>query len=161
MMVATGLGSWFSVTPFDPRLVGLYLRHYSSQKALGQHAGYHQRHSRYAHGVAGNGESLCLLTVNGDAGFIWRRDNVPRKDRQIGVNCTIFRNEGPRLSSGLIREADEMAWAKWPTEPRHWTYVADSQVKSVNPGYCFKKAGWTACGRNKDGRLTILEIASV
>jgi hypothetical protein len=27
----------------------------------------------------------------------------------------------------------------------------------VNPGATFKHAGWTACGRNADGRLTILE----
>jgi hypothetical protein len=28
-------------------------------------------------------------------------------------------------------------------------------------GYCFKQAGWRACGRNADGRLTILELLPV
>jgi hypothetical protein len=72
------------------------------------------------------------------------------------VNCAIFRNEGQRLSSDLILAAEEMAWRRWPGE-RLFTYVWDAKVKSVNPGYCFKMAGWTSCGRNKDGRLTILE----
>ncbi len=75
----------------------------------------------------------------------------------MGIECLIFRNEGPILSSTLIREADELAWARWPGE-RHFTYVWDAKVRSTNPGFCFKRAGWHPCGRNADGRLTILEI---
>jgi hypothetical protein len=49
-----------------------------------------------------------------------------------------------------------LAWQRWPGK-RLFTYVWDAKVKSANPGYCFKKAGWQHCGRNADGRLTILE----
>jgi hypothetical protein len=79
-----------------------------------------------------------------------------RLDNQTGVNCAVFRNEGAGLSSDLIREADELAWQRWPGE-RHFTYVWDEKVRSRNPGYCFLKAGWQRVGRNKDGRLTLLE----
>lgn len=69
----------------------------------------------------------------------------------------MFRNEGAGLSSDLIREADSLAWQRWPVA-RHFTYVDDSKIQSRNPGYCFLQAGWRRCGRNADGRLTILEI---
>ena len=99
---------------------------------------------------------MALLTEWCDALFVWRHDLVPRLDGQSGCNCTVFRNESDTLSSELIKEADELAWNRWPGE-RHFTYVCDSLIRSVNPGYCFKQAGWRTCGRNKDGRLTILE----
>jgi hypothetical protein len=78
-------------------------------------------------------------------------------DGQRGVMCSVFRNEGAHRSSDLIREACELAWQRWPGA-RLFTYVADAKVRSTNPGYCFQVAGWRKCGRNKDGRLTILEL---
>lgn len=77
-------------------------------------------------------------------------------DKQEGLCCAVFRNESAVQSSALIREADDLADAKWGPL-RHWTYVWDAKVRSTNPGYCFIMAGWRKCGRNKDGRLTILE----
>lgn len=138
---------WFPVNKFDQRAVGLYLRHYSAR--------------RYADGRARRqfappGETMLLLTPECDALFGWVRNRVERYDHQEGVCCFVFRNEGGTLSSELIAEADDLAWDRWPNE-RHWTYVWDEKVASVNPGYCFKQAGWRTCGRNKDGRLTILE----
>ena len=76
---------------------------------------------------------------------------------ETGVMCSVFRNEGPILSSTLVEEAMGLAWDKWPGK-RLFTYVWDERVASTNPGYCFKKAGWKTCGRNKDGRMTILEV---
>lgn len=99
---------------------------------------------------------MVLLTVNCDALFVWLRNTVARFDDQEGINCAVFRNEGSVLSSDLIREADDLAWQRWPGV-RHFTYVADEKIKSVNPGYCFLRAGWQRCGRNANGRLTILE----
>lgn len=40
---------------------------------------------------------------------------------------------------------------------RLFTYVEPGKIRSTNPGYCFKKAGWRACGRNKTGKLVLLE----
>jgi hypothetical protein len=49
-----------------------------------------------------------------------------------------------------------IAWQRWPGE-RLYTYVNPRKVKSENPGYCFKVAGWTTCGTTKWRKLTILE----
>ena len=99
---------------------------------------------------------MVLLTGDCLALFVWQRSTIPRYDEQTGINCSVFRNEGPLLSSMLIVEAMELAWRRWPGE-RLFTYVAEAKIQSVNPGYCFKKAGWQTCGRNKTGRLTVLE----
>lgn len=83
----------------------------------------------------GPGEKLVLVTLNYDALFSWLLSRY-RKDSQEGVECTIFRNESDTLSSQLIREAVEKAHEKWPGQ-RLFTYVADSKVRSINPGYYY------------------------
>jgi hypothetical protein len=99
---------------------------------------------------------MVLLSTCCRALFIWVKNTVERFDRQVGVNCAVFRNEGAGLSSELIREADELAWQRWPGE-RHFTYIDDAKIRSTHPGFCFLMAGWQKAGRNADGRLTILE----
>jgi hypothetical protein len=103
--------------------------------------------------IVGPGEKIVLLTVDCDALFIWRK--FIDKSGQTGINCAVFHNEGELLSSELIREAAQIAWQRWPGQ-RLYTYVNSSKVKSVNPGYCFKMAGWNICGKTKSG-LVILE----
>lgn len=141
-------GYWVGIHDADPRAIPIYRRHYSARLTKG---------GTNREGFVGLGTKMVLLTVTCDALFVWLkcREGL-RADGQIGVNCTVFRNEGSILSSTLIQEADELAWGRWPGQ-RLFTYVWDAKVESVNPGYCFKKAGWETCGRNKDGRLTILE----
>jgi hypothetical protein len=78
------------------------------------------------------------------------------KDQRGGVNCAIFRNEGAGQSSLLIRAAMEIAWHRWPGA-RLYTYVNPRRVRSANPGYCFKAAGWRLCGITKTRRLLVLE----
>ena len=147
-------GYWFSVSDADPRAVALYSRHYSVKN----------KRPNWSCGIGGPGERTVLLTATGDALFVWRsRIGGPAKgetqydDGQRGVMCSVFRNESPIRSSDLIREAMDIAWRRWPGA-RLFTYVWDDKVKSANPGYCFKRAGWRTCGRNADGRLTILEV---
>ena len=144
-----GLGSWLTVKDGDPRLVALYERHYSANKAA-------SHINRLRHGVSGVGQSMCLLTPECDAGFIWVRNTTRRYDKQTGVQCSFFRNEGTRLSSDLIREAAELALGRWPSE-RLWTYVSPIAVKSSNPGYCFLQAGWRRLPDKSVGGLVILE----
>ena len=101
---------------------------------------------------------MVLLTADCAALWVWRRghDSGYRwhgVDAQSGVCCAIFRNEGPVLSSTLIREADDLAWARWPGE-RHFTYVNPAKVRHKrDPGRCFLKAGWNRCGESKGGLL--------
>lgn len=76
-------------------------------------------------------------------------------DLYSGVCAAVFRNESPVLSSALILEAEQHAWARWPGE-RLYTYVDPGAVRSTNPGTCYLKAGWRKCGATGRG-LLILE----
>jgi len=60
------------------------------------------------------------------------------------------------LSSDLIREADDLIDDLWGRS-RHYTYVNPRKILSVNPGFCFIKAGWRRCGITKQLKLIILE----
>ena len=130
----------------DARARALYLRHYSHRS----HAVAHPQGK-----FAGPGEHLMLLTVTCDALFLWRRERY-RRDAQTGINCAIFRNEGAVLSSDLVREADDLAWRRWPGE-RLFTFVNADRIRSTNPGACFRKAGWRRLPESTKGGLVILE----
>jgi len=138
-------GYWIGVKDGDRRALALYERHYSC---------YQYKDLRKRTIFVGPGEKMVLLTYSADALFVWRK--FISGDGQQGVNCAVFRNESPVLSSELITEAMVLAWQRWPNE-RLYTYVKADAVRSVNPGYCFKKAGWSVCGETKVNHLIILE----
>lgn len=135
---------WYGVKDGDAIARSIFNRHYS-------------RHF-YADGrkpklFVGPGEKMVLMTPDFKALFVWRK--FISADGQRGVNCAVFRNEGPEMSSLLILEAEQLAWAKWPGE-RLYTYVNPMKIKSSNPGYCFLKAGWVKVGVTKARKLVIL-----
>lgn len=130
---------WFSINDGDPRGRALIRRHYSAR---------HYRDNRNPRLYVGPGEKMVLLTTDCRALFIWRK--FISDDGQTGVNCACFRNEGMELSSLLILEAEQLAWQRWPGE-RLYTYVNPRKITSPNPGYCFKRAGWTLV-RTPDGK---------
>lgn len=144
-------GHWLAVRDGDPRALALYVRHYSARK----------NGPSTLPTFCGPGEKIVLLTPDCSALFVWRYERF-RFDDQTGINCAIFRNEGQIRSSDLIREACDIAWAKWPGA-RLYTFVWDAKVGTATQrgrakaGWCYRKAGWKPCGRNADGRLTILE----
>lgn len=142
------LGNWYSIKDCDPRGLALYLRHYSHISKPG-------RVRRGHTGFAGMGQKTVLLTTDGQALFVWRYQ-IGRMDGQLGVECSIFRNEGDILSSCLIREAMDIAWRRWPTA-RLFTFVNASMIRSTNPGYCFQMAGWKLAGKSKSRGLLIFE----
>ena len=129
---------WVKTKDGDPGVLSLYSRHYSRGT-----------HARKTTQFVGPGEHMVLRTIDGLAFFVWRKF-INQDHRQHGVNCAAFRNEGPRLSSGLIHAACALAWARWPGM-RLYTYVNAARVRSKNPGYCFIAAGWARCGRSKKG----------
>jgi hypothetical protein len=139
-----GGGTWVQVWDGNATAAGIYDRHYSRNPA-----------SRGDPRFAGPGEKMVLLTPCVRALFVWRK--FISKDQQEGVNCAIFRNEGAGLSSGLILEAMELGWQRWPGE-RFYTYVNPRRVRSTNPGYCFKQAGWRLCGVTRTRKLLVLEV---
>ena len=139
---------WFITKDGDKTCLALYLHHYSSKK---RPAG-----KRLAQFV-GPGAHIVLRTDAGDAVFVWRKHFDKTIPPQTGIECSLFRNEGPLRSSELIRQADAVADLCWPGE-RHYTKVSAGDIRSVNPGACFKYAGWQWCGMTQGG-LHILERA--
>ncbi len=138
---------WVQVRDGNTMLRPMLNRHYSAR---------HYRDNRQPAKVIGPGEYIALITYDASAIFCWRKAIM--MDGQLGVNCSIFRNEGTLRSSDLIGQAMIRAWDKWPGE-RLFTYVNPSKIASSNPGYCFICAGWRRCGRTKKG-LVILEATS-
>lgn len=139
---------WWLTKDGDKTCLALYERHYSA---------YRYRDGRKRSQFVGPGQTIVLRTAAGDALFVWRK--FIDDSGQQGVNCAVFRNESPRKSSELIRQADAIADCAWPGE-RHYTYVNPQAVRSCNPGFCFIMAGWRKCGRTKSG-LLILERANI
>jgi len=135
---------WWITKDGDEVCKELYERHYSRRR---------YKDGRTVKLFCGPGEKIVLRTWEGDALFVWRK--FIDGSGQQGVNCAVFRNESSHQSSELIRQADAIADFCWPCE-RHYTYVNASKIKSSNPGYCFKLAGWTTRGRTKGG-LVVLE----
>lgn len=73
----------------------------------------------------------------------------------------LFRNLGAGLSSDLIRSALARTYEEWrlrygslPAE-RLRTEIDMRRVRSRNPGYCYKVAGWTP-DRVVRGKLYLL-----
>lgn len=146
------LGHWISVKDGDPRAFALYQRHYSYQ-----HNAHKIRDERHKYKMVGPSRYLMLLTQACDALFLWIYPKPGmRRDGQEGINCAIFRNESDILSSALILEAEALAYSKWGRQ-RLYTFVQPDAVRSRNPGYCYKVAGWCFCGETKRHKLVILE----
>jgi hypothetical protein len=144
-------GNWIPVKDGDERAFALFSRHYSYQpyKDNRRQMGYRNRFL-----ICGPGEKLILITQDCNALFVWRKF---KDENQPGINCAVFRNESGLLSSQLILEAEELALIKWPNDNRFYTYVNPRLIQSINPGYCFIKAGWNKCGITKWNKLLILE----
>ena len=101
----------------------------------------------------GPGEHVVLRTYEADALFVWRFSKFPMSG-QTGVNCAVFRNESSKQSSDLIRQADSIAAFLWPSQ-RHYTFVNAEKIRSANPGYCFKQAGWSTVGKTQKGLIIL------
>lgn len=141
---------WRQVEKCDPDCVRLADRHYSRRKV-----GSPQ--------FMPPGQTIVLITPERDAVFGWWR---PHPDSGLealngldGWTCTIFRNEGRRLSSELVLAAERSLLAtRFDIGPDGLlTYVWDERLRSTNPGYCFKVAGWKVAGKSWDGRKTLLQ----
>ena len=137
-------GFWIKSKDGDPGGLELYKRHYSAR-----HYADGRRHDLFV----GPGEKMVLITPELNALFVWRK--FISLDHQEGINCSIFRNESPHLSSAMILEAEEFAVERWG-KIRAYTYINKGKIRSSNPGYCFQVAGWQRCGLTKGG-LVILE----
>ena len=138
------MSDWYLTKDGDRSVLDLYERHYSC---------YRYTDGRVRRQFVGPGETIVLRTDRADAGFVWRR--FIDDSGQIGVNCAFFRNEGPILSSELVRQADAVADFVWPGA-RHYTFVNQEAVRSTNPGLCFVAAGWRRLRGRTGSGLRIL-----
>jgi hypothetical protein len=143
------VAGWNRVKKFDRAAVALADRHYSRRRP-----GSHQ--------FMPPGQTIVLVTGDGLSVFGWWRPDpasgLKPWNGLDGWTCTIFRNEGPRQSSALILDAErELQASGYGCGPDGMlTYVWDAKIRSVNPGYCFKRAGWSVKGRSADDRKTLL-----
>ena len=140
---------WQQVTKFDPRTAALADRHYSRRKI-----GSRQ--------FMPPGQTMILLSEDEKAVFGWWRPHpalgLSSMNGLDGWTCTIFRNEGEARSSELILAAEEILLAKYDCGPDGLlTYVWSKKIKSTNPGYCFKMAGWKRAGLSADKRKVLLQ----
>lgn len=143
---------WVQAKDADPVGLEMFRRHYSYRKRRDQlWFDFFPEKNRNSKHFVGPGAKMVLLTDT--ALFVWRK--FISMDKQEGVNCAVFRNEGSVRASDLILAAMDLAYDRWPAE-RLYTYVNAKRVKSRNPGYCFLMAGWRKCGLTKSG-LLILE----
>lgn len=130
----------------DPPAVTLADRHYSRQKP-----GTNQ--------FMPAGRALVLITPEHDAvfGISWPfPEYCNRPTLKSAWNCSIFRNESKHLASAMICEAVAIARFIYGENPDGMvTYVDASQVKSRNPGYCFKKAGFVTSGLSTKGYVQL------
>jgi hypothetical protein len=107
------------------------------------------------------GQTIVLGAPNAVFGW-WRPEpGVMAINGLDGWTCTIFRNESDLLSSALILAAEAFIVECGPDGLM--TYIHDRKIRSVNPGCCFKMAGWRTARkpdgtvrRSADGRKTML-----
>lgn len=145
-----GCPVWGRVTKFDARAAALADRHYS-RRTVGSPQ------------FMPPGQTVILLERTAAAVFGWWRPDPASGLRAMngldGWTCTIFRNESGVRSSELFLAAEvALVAAGHDCGPDGFiTYVWDCRIRSVNPGFCFKRAGWRTTGRSADGRKTLLQ----
>lgn len=134
-------GVWQIRNQADWDAANLANRHYSREKQSRQ--------------IGGPGFRLILVTPCARAAWVSKRHSPFTTSARVladgydpdTLRCALFRNEGAGLSSELILAAMDLTERMWGGAPQGWqTYVDAAQIKSTNPGYCFKQAGWTADG---------------
>jgi hypothetical protein len=129
----------------DPAAVALADRHYNRQKI-----GSPQ--------FVPPGRCLVLKTAEAAPEAAWTTswpfpEHVQHAWAGAWMN-QMFRNEGDRLSSDLIRWAVAHTRAKWPEVPPLGivSFVDASKTESKEvPGWCYRRAGWSHVGFTKAG----------
>ncbi|MEX2462042.1 MAG: hypothetical protein WD469_12250 [Paenibacillaceae bacterium] len=147
MMDMPKYGPWMVTHKGDHSCRLLADRHYSRQ---------HIGHPMFTR----PGKNLVLRTSSGDA--VWVTWSGIRDDGLKAYECTIFRNESGYRSSKLIHHAVAATLGEWGEFPIGGliTYVDANKIKSTNPGFCFKKAGWKHIGESKKRGLILLQVGS-
>ena len=131
----------------DPRVVPLADRHYNRQK-IG------------ALQFAPPGRCVVFVTPAIDAFWItsWPFAEYVRHAWAGAWVCSAFRNEGPSLSSALIRDAVAATRHIYGDPPALGmiTFVDTEKTRRKrDPGRCYRKAGFRPCGFTKGGLVAL------
>lgn len=140
-------GLWRRVSARDARARALADRHYSRQ-------------TPGASDFMASGRKLVLLTL--DERAVWGAIENLDPVGNLRWRVSLFRNEGPTLSSALVIEATTRTYLFWtrhyrsvPAVPLQ-TEVDPRSVRSKrDPGRCFLRAGWRTVGVRRG--LVVLE----
>ncbi len=139
---------WHKSNRADPKAASIADRHYNRQKP-------------------GSAQFVppgrCLVMLSEDQRALWVTSWpfarwVKHAWAGAWIN-SLFRNESAVLSSELIRQAVAATRHYWPVVPKLGmvTFVDRAKIRSSNPGYCFKCAGFRAVGSTKGG-LVVLQM---
>lgn len=129
---------WIVTKDGDPRLLALADRHYS-RKTVG------------ARLAVQPGRRIVLVTADGRAAWVTSHTRY-RRDGRTGWECSLFRNEGPFLSSHLIVLALGITRYLWGDPPPEGMFTF---VGRHLRGGCFHAAGFRKDGTTQDGRLCL------
>lgn len=138
---------WERTLSLDAGLRLLASRHYSRQTPNSPQ-------------LAPPGKRLYFVTTDRRALWASSRQLFAAAHRRDAWVCTFFRNEGPALSSDLIRSAiaaTVFLWGK-PLARGFVTEVDPTKTRAKrDPGRCFRKAGFKPDGETKGG-LVVLRL---
>lgn len=128
---------WYETDECDPRARALADRHYTRRRP---------GTPRFCR----PGWNLVLWCEG--AVFVWWRPKweagIERMDRLRAIECTLFRNETPHLSSEMIRDAVACVLNWTHAEPAMLItaigvpQTAARRSRQAGPGECFRRAGW-------------------
>jgi hypothetical protein len=132
---------------FDPRALPLADRHYNRQKV-----GTPQ--------FVPPGRCLVLLGEDERALWVtsWPFAEYVKHAWAGAWVCSLFRNEGDRLSSELIREAVALTRGFFGEPPALGmiTFVdPDKTRRKRDPGRCYRRAGFKVVGKTKGGLVAL------
>lgn len=139
--------NWHLSDRFDVRALPLADRHYSRRKP-----GSPQ--------FVPPGRCLVLLTEDADALWVtsWPFAEYVKHAWGGAWVCSLFRNEGPILSSQLVTEAVAATRWFWPNIPDLGmvTVIDDKKTRHKrDPGRCYRKAGFRPVGKTKGGLFAL------
>lgn len=143
---------WTLSNRADPEVVPLADRHYNRQK-IG------------APQFAPPGRCLVLKSLERDAFWItsWPFAQYVKHDWAGAWICSAFRNEGPHLSSDLIRQAVGVSLFHFGPAPTLGmvTFVDTTKTRRKrDPGRCYRKAGFRPVGTTKGGLVALQLLPS-
>jgi len=142
---------WHLSHRYDPRALPLADRHYNRRKV-----GSPQ--------FVPPGRNLVLLTEDATALWVtsWPKGEYVRHAWPGAWVNSLFRNEGPHLSSELVLEAVAASCAYFGAPPKQGmvTFVDPERTRHKrDPGRCYRKAGFVVAGETAKDGLVSLQLA--